>query len=243
MKILFCFHIIFLHQAYTPRTGDLLFQDIDRGPLCDAIEQVTTGINGARFSHVGLVIEKPEGIFVIEAVSEGVVLTPVNDFLIRSTDSLKHPKVIAGRLKPVYRHLIPDAVAHAEKYIGKPYDMVFNIDNDSFYCSELVYLSFKAANDNKELFTLAPMTFKSPGETCYFPVWQEYFNKLGVEVPEGMPGINPGDISRSGIIDIVHVYGKPDGYIFEGESPGSGLRQGSPVFKLHTSVFGLPTSN
>ena len=86
------------------------------------------------------------------------------------------------------------------------------MDNNSYYCSELIYLSFKAANTNKDLFVLNPMTFKSPGSDHYFPVWKKYFDDLGVDVPEGMPGINPGGISRSEIIDIVHVYGKPDGY-------------------------------
>ena len=40
------------------RTGDLLFQDIDCGGLCDAIEKVTAGVKGYHFSHVGLVYKK-----------------------------------------------------------------------------------------------------------------------------------------------------------------------------------------
>jgi len=54
------------------------------------------------------------------------------------------------------------------------------------------------------------MTFKSPGTGNTFPEWQEYFSGLGVPVPEGQPGINPGGISRSYAIDIVHEYGTPD---------------------------------
>jgi len=36
--------------------GDLLFQDLDSSPLCNAIELVTPGYNGANFSHIGLVV-------------------------------------------------------------------------------------------------------------------------------------------------------------------------------------------
>ena len=42
-------------KAYKPQTGDLLFQDMDCGPMCDAIEAVTQGAEGAKFSHIGIV--------------------------------------------------------------------------------------------------------------------------------------------------------------------------------------------
>ena len=36
------------------KTGDLLFQNLDCGSLCDAIETVTEGYNAQKFSHIGL---------------------------------------------------------------------------------------------------------------------------------------------------------------------------------------------
>ncbi|NJK86237.1 MAG: hypothetical protein HC906_09955 [Bacteroidales bacterium] len=65
---------------------------------------------------------------------------------------------------------------------------------------------FKKANDGNDFFTLTPMTFKAPGSDSYFPVWENYYHDLGFEIPEGKPGINPGSISRSEKIEIVHVY-------------------------------------
>jgi hypothetical protein len=56
------------------------------------------------------------------------------------------------------------------------------------------------------------MTFKPLGNDQFFPVWEEYYEKLGIEIPEGKPGINPGGMSRSPKIEIVHVYGFPDEY-------------------------------
>ena len=35
--------------SFELKPGDLLFQDLDLGPLCDAIERVTEGYRGARF--------------------------------------------------------------------------------------------------------------------------------------------------------------------------------------------------
>ena len=37
------------------KEGDLLFQDLDSSPLCDAIEKVTFSINNLNFSHIGIV--------------------------------------------------------------------------------------------------------------------------------------------------------------------------------------------
>jgi len=193
--------------AFEPAAGDLLFQDCDCGAMCDAIETVTSGYKGADFSHVGIVARDEKGdMAVIEAVSVGVVMTDLHRFLERSLDSTGRPKVIVGRLKQSYRHLAPAAVRQAIALKGKPYDKAFVIGNDAYYCSELVYEAFRRANKGSPVFPLEPMTFKAQDNGEILPVWREYFAKLGVDVPEGQPGINPGGISRSPILDIVYSY-------------------------------------
>ena len=195
-------------RAFTLEPGDLLFQDLDCGPMCDAIERVTTGYKGASFSHVGIAAKNAAGdVVVIEAVSAGVKVTELQSFLERSSDANGRPKVVVGRLKKRYRDLIPQALEGALALKGKPYDKVFAIDNNAYYCSELVYEAFLRANDNNPVFKLQPMTFKDPDTGTLFPVWQEYYSELGVAVPEGKPGINPGGISRSKVLTIVHQYG------------------------------------
>jgi hypothetical protein len=199
--------------TFTLQEGDLLFQDLDCGPLCDAIEKVTTGYNGAKFTHVGIVAKDGNDSFVvIEAVSGGVHATPLEDFLNKSFDAENRPKVAVGRLKPAFTHLIPSAIKNASALKGKPYDKGFVINNDAYYCSELVYEAFLRVNDNKPVFTLQPMTFKDPDTGVVFPPWQEYFSLLNIPVPEGRPGINPGGISRSPVLNIVYLYGTPDGW-------------------------------
>ena len=202
-----------LTKDYEFKEGDILFQDIDCGPLCDAIEQVTQGIDGAKFSHVAMVIDSDTGKVVLEAVSQGVVCIGITSFLDRSVDEKGNPKVLVGRLKSNYKKYLPEAITDMKQYLGKPYDTVFELSNKAYYCSELFYFSFGKASNDSNFFEISPMTFKAPGQDEYFPEWENYFNEMGVEIPENMPGLNPGSLSRSEKINIVYVFGYPDGYI------------------------------
>ena len=200
-------------KDFQPEEGDLIFQDLDCGPLCDAIEKVTSGFNGANFSHIGLVIKDSTNQFVVlEAMGDNVHTTPLDKFLGRYLDADGNPKAIVGRLRPEYKDIIPGFVGYAKSYLGKPYDDVYIMDNDSLYCSELIYLSALRANDGTPIFMLNPMTFKDPDTGDFNPAWVEYYKKLGVKIPEGELGINPGGISLSDKIDIIHIYGYPSGW-------------------------------
>jgi hypothetical protein len=138
-----------------------------------------------------------------------VELTPLETFLNRSFDARGRPKVLVGRLKQPHHRLIPCAVKEAFVLKGKAYDKTFIIDNDAYYCSELIYEIFLRANKDKPVFKLQPMTFKDPDTEDILYTWQAYFSDLGVPVPEGQPGINPGSISRSSTLTIVYLYGTP----------------------------------
>lgn len=199
-------------SGFELKEGDFLFQDLDCGSMCDAIEEVTQGIDGARLSHVGLVVVKNDSFKVTEAISAGVVFTPLNDFINRSQDSEGNPKILVGRLKSEYIHLTTKAIAYLNSYLNAPYDDYYKMNNDSFYCSELLYTIYKEANNGDDVFSLFPMTFKQPGSEIFYPVWEKYYNNLGCTIPEDELGCNPGGISRSQYIEIVHAYGKPDGW-------------------------------
>jgi Permuted papain-like amidase enzyme, YaeF/YiiX, C92 family len=195
------------------QVGDLLFQDLDCGPICDAIESVTHGVSGANLSHVAMVSRvDSKQVWVIEAYAKGVVEVPLDELLARSHDAAGNPKVLVGRLRAAYLPLVPRVLQAARRRLGKPYDEAFAVDNDKYYCSELLYEGFVEANDGRPVFELQPMTFRDPktGKTAH--VWQSYFEELGQPIPEGQPGLNPGGMSSSDVLTIVHAFGSPKGW-------------------------------
>jgi len=193
-------------KKYQPKAGDILFQDLDCGSLCLAIKEVTIGVDSAEFSHIGLVQKVDNKWMVLEAISDGVKYTPLLEFFKRSLDKNQNPKIWVGRLKKEYRPILE--LLEPESYIGKAYDDVFLMDNEKYYCSELLYEIFKKANKGTDFFILEPMTFKSPKTQTFLPVWIDYYQKRGMEIPEGKAGINPAGISRSNKIEIVQKLGK-----------------------------------
>jgi len=194
-------------QKFELQEGDLLFQDLDSSPLCDAIELVTPGYKDANFSHIGLVVLDNDTLKILEAIPPKVVLTPIVNFLNRSYDNNKKPKIIVGRLKEEHQHSIKDAIIFAKSKIGMKYDEVFLMNNNSYYCSELIYDAFK----KDSIFQLQPMTFLHPETNDTLTVWENYYSKLGFKIPQNKPGINPGIMSLSDKIEIVYFYGTPDG--------------------------------
>ena len=205
---LFSFFISANAFSYVPKTGDLLFQDEDCGPLCNAISQVTTGYHNTQINHVALLVflqDKPE---VLEASGKQVHLTPLKLFLHRSLDNQQRPRVMVGRLKSPYQHLIPQAVQHALSWQGKPYNVGFTPNNNfkEFYCSQLVYDAFRLSNHGKPFFITHNMTFQTKGKTLI--AWRNYFKHSQLPIPEGKKGTNPGMMSRSDKINIIYAYGR-----------------------------------
>jgi hypothetical protein len=200
---LFC--VLSCTRHYIPKTGDIVFQDLDCGALCDAIEKVTSGIDNKDFSHVGIVSVENDTAFVYEAIGPGVIRTPFTRFIARSVDSLNNPKVLVGRIHSNIQYTIPGAISTCKELLGRPYDNVFDLKNQSYYCSELVYEAFRDSSGGR-LFVVSPMTFKDPATGNTFPAWIDYYKELNAPIPEGKPGVNPGGISRSDIIDIVFKY-------------------------------------
>ncbi len=91
--------------------------------------------------------------------------------------------------------------------IGVPYDEVFLPDNGRLYCSELVALAFQAANDGEAFFKTSTMTYKDPSTGDFFPAWVDYFKDLNTDIPEGLPGCNPGGLSRDEKLEIIWLDG------------------------------------
>ena len=206
------FYLLFIsilscNTNFQLQEGDLLFQDLVSSPLCDAIELVTKGYKGANLSHIGLIVSDDGKLKVLEAIPPRITLSEINDFLNHSFDKNGNPKVIVGRLKYKFRRSIASAISFAKKQLGVKYDEFFLIENNSYYCSELIYEAFK----KDSIFQLQPMTFLHPENKDTLATWKNYYADLRVEIPQNEPGINPGVMSLSNKIEIVHIYGIPDG--------------------------------
>jgi len=194
-------------QKFELQEGDLLFQDLDSSPLCDAIELVTPGYKDANFSHIGLVALDNDTLKVLEAIPPKVVLTDMKSFFNRSFDKEGRSKIIVGRLKDEFQHTIKDAIIYAKSKMGIKYDEVFLMNNNSYYCSELIFEAF----EKDSIFKLKPMTFLHPETNDTLTVWKNYYSELGIKIPQNEPGINPGIMSLSEKIEMIYFYGTPDG--------------------------------
>ncbi len=193
--------LIGFSQQTKLQNGDLLFQDLDCGALCDAIENATFNNKKYKISHVGIVLIEKDSIFVIEAY-DGVTKTPLQIFLNRSKTKDNKPRVIVARLKKKYQKYIPDFLNRLKQQIGKEYDTEFKLYNNKFYCSELIYETFLDEN-NQPLFLVKPMTFKNKITGKTDQAWIEYFKKQNIPIPEGKLGCNPADYLLNDMLNII----------------------------------------
>lgn len=191
-------------------SGDLLFQLCEEG---SAITDVTTGIDALPIEHVAIYLGADcdaaalpaEPIVappcVLEAIPEGgVTLTPLDTFLTRHVTADDLPLVLVGRvcLADFDAEL---SLARALAYIGTPYDSLFQPDDRAIYCSELVQKSY-VTRLGREIFAPIPMTFRdATGDIS--PHWEQFYTRLGLVVPEGEPGSNPGELSRRPAVQII----------------------------------------
>lgn len=185
------------------KAGDILFQQLNCGELCNAINAVTNGYRGKDYNHCALVVTTSSGLQVIEAIGSKVQYNSIRNFYARTNDTVKVKNILVARPKQKYQTLIPAAQAEAMELVGQPYDDVFIINNGAWYCSELIYHVFKVANNNTPIFLLKPMTYKNPKTNEFFPAWVTYYAQLKQPIPQGYEGINPGGISRSKVIKII----------------------------------------
>lgn len=194
-------------EEFQLQPGDLLFQQWDGSDFSKAINAVTEGYNGHDFAHVGLVLDYEGEMKVLEATTgSGVDLTDLDSFIKASVNSDGLPRISVGRLKQDYLPYVDAISEWSLSHLHKNYDTLFVYGDDKYYCAELLHDAFNQNIPGGEVFELAPMTFKNPNSETFFPVWMGYFADLQEDIPEGRPGINPGSMSRSTKLEIVHEY-------------------------------------
>ena len=178
------------------REGDLLFCCSD---TANAITTVTARSQDLPIDHVAVVhhIGGDSGpLFVIEAVKPVVCLTPIDTFL------CENGRVLVGRVNVDCD--ITASVKRCLRLVGKPYDDLYLLGDSAVYCSELVQMCFVTPS-GLQVFEPVPMSFhdETMRVTDY---WRAFYNDRGMEVPEGEPGSNPGELSRREQVTILGWY-------------------------------------
>jgi hypothetical protein len=142
------------------------------------------------FSHVGIVDVDQNGTWVIHAEPRrGVNRESLDSFLRIDFQGA----VYAYRFKEDYQDLLPDAMERAKNYVGQSYDFTYLLSDTCQYCSGLIYRLFEPY----DLFELSPMTFLDPETGAFHPYWVDYFDQVGIEIPEGYLGCNPNGMAAS----------------------------------------------
>ncbi len=170
------------------QTADLVFVSAGASAFDGAIASATSD-SITSYTHVGIIDCREDGIYVLEASSKkGVTETPLDVFKERE-GNLSYYRVVSGEIDP------EQVIENAKSFIGQPYDFLYLPDNESLYCSELVYESYTDA-EGKPIFEAHPMNFRDKdGNMPEF--WTNLFKEHNEEIPEGVLGTNPNDLSKS----------------------------------------------
>jgi len=162
--------------------GDLVFQDLECGPRCELIRQVTH----SRYVHVGLVLGEGDARVVWEAFAP-VGPTPLAEWVTRG----KGQQLAVYRLDESLRAQLPKIEAALKSMSGRPYDGDYQWDDERIYCSELVV---KAVQQATQVELFAP----HPSGDGAFGAQRELVSKMsGGRLTEQTPLVSPVDLTRS----------------------------------------------
>ncbi|MCH5174093.1 MAG: hypothetical protein J1D85_07805 [Bacteroidales bacterium] len=189
----------------TLRSGDLIFVGLsgngtlDEDRMGSAIS-ASTGDGVLNLIHVAIAEVQADSVFVIDATEElGVARRPLGEFLEDfAAPAGTMPQLFVKRLRKCPDELIDAALERAKGYCGRPYDMLFQPGDEALYCSELVRECYLTAGGDY-LFEESPMNWKdAQGRIPSY--WQQHFESLGAEIPQGVPGTNPQAMASSPLL-------------------------------------------
>lgn len=174
------------------KNGDLIFVEAEREHLSGAINRVTQRDTNSSFDHIGLLEYDQGNFFVLHASSKkGSIREGIDSFY--QTQKKEHNHLVVYRLKEAYQHTIPQAISTAKLLLGKPYNWSYILNDSSLYCSDFIERAFRHGH----IFQLEPMTFINPATGQIDSFWRDFYQKQGLEVPEGELGCNPNGLAAS----------------------------------------------
>jgi hypothetical protein len=119
-------------SIYDFQNGDIVFQH-----LPSFLSSVIADVTDSQYSHCGIVVLKNGQPYVLEAIGP-VEYTPIATWIHRGI----HGQFTQVRPKNLSKKQITASIREAEKLLGRPYDIQYELDEEKIYCSELVYKAF-----------------------------------------------------------------------------------------------------
>lgn len=182
------------------QTGDVILQPL-KCNLCSMIESETQSI----YSHIGIVIETtPKKIMVAEAYTGKVRIVSLPEYLSKTemgqfvqVRRLKEMQNLDTNKKEIFNKLLISLFI--QKFLNKPYDHFFSMDEEKYYCSELVLKLLNPFLRNK--IKTKPMSFYKNER-----FWENYFHH---NVPNGLPGISPANFEKSKLFETIKIEKRP----------------------------------
>ena len=185
-------------SAFVPRDGDIVFQ-YSGSKQCAAIAQATR----SPYTHCGIVFFENGEPMVWEAVGP-VLKTPYREWRSHGVD--RH--VVVKRLKD-QGPLTPEAItamrAEGLRQMGRPYDILFSMDEEEVYCSELVWKIYKrgARIEVGAIERFGDMDFTGAHAKRVLK------DRFGDRFPADQEVITPASIFRSPLLMTVDSVGAP----------------------------------
>jgi hypothetical protein len=183
------------YRSYVPQEGDVIFQSLPHSRLVSAIE----GATRSPFSHCGIVARE-NGRWVVWEALAPVSPTPLGEFIGRGRNGAFAVK----RLKSEHQSHVPAILTNVRKLRGRPYDERYRLDDDgqAIYCSELIYVAYRAALPGETLGKLVTL-----GELK----WQPY-EALIEQIEKAPPPLNreiitPRDLARAKQFEPAYSFG------------------------------------
>lgn len=131
------------YWKYSPKVGDIIFQSLPHSPLVNSIE----GVTKSPFSHCGLVAQDDRGSWIVYEALDGVEVTPLREFVFRGRKN----GFAVYRLKRHKQEHITGLITSTKKFLGRPYDFRYRMDDENIYCSELIYKAYAGASNGESL--------------------------------------------------------------------------------------------
>ena len=175
------------------KNGDIIFQTSLSGQS-RAIQLAT----GSQYSHMGIIFFKRNKAFVLEAIGR-VSYTPLGAWIKRGYQQKFVIKRVHSTALIVDKAVSERLHHEAKKFVGKPYDLLFEWSDKKIYCSELVWKIYYRATKLK----IGPQKKLSDFNLKHPIVRKKLTERYGSKLPWHTPVISPADMFNSKLLKTI----------------------------------------